>query len=94
MDNYLLFKISRIHVNFKLLFDLFFLAEVYKNHQLRDYAFINAHFLRGPLTTIMSLIELLKVVDAKEEQEICIKYLEDTANKLDGVIYTIQTKIS
>lgn len=60
---------------------------------LQEYAFMNAHLLRGPLTTLMSLLELMKISKNESEMKICLNYMEDTLQKLDTAIREMQTKL-
>jgi hypothetical protein len=61
-----------------------------QNEQLKEYAFINAHLLRGPLCRIQGL---LNVIDSEPNDINAIKtyvaYLRKSSNELDDVIAKI-----
>ena len=60
-----------------------------QNKQLSEYAYINAHLLRGPLCSILGLVQLLEHECPDEVQELILHMKKATA-KLDQVV----TKIS
>lgn len=64
-----------------------------KNEKLREYAFMNAHNVRGPLTNILSLADLLNSSKMEREQEELIHHLHSSAEKLDTVIHDIKTNL-
>lgn len=60
-----------------------------KNLRLEDYAYVNAHHLRAPLTKIMSV---LHVVDAQEDKTVdqkLINILKESVAEIDEVIHSI-----
>ncbi|MGF1639167.1 MAG: hypothetical protein ACFCUU_18970 [Cyclobacteriaceae bacterium] len=61
------------------------------NKRLEEYAFINSHILRGPLSRVKGLVNILKVVYYNEQriEEKTITYLEKSCEELDGVVYRI-----
>lgn len=58
--------------------------------QLAEYAFINAHLLRQPLTQVMGLITIIQAAETEEERRGYLKLLEQASQKLDGVIHEIR----
>ena len=58
--------------------------------QLAEYAFINAHLMRQPLTQIMGLIPLIQLADNDKERDQYLGYLEASSKKLDDVIHEVR----
>ncbi|UXX77974.1 tetratricopeptide repeat protein [Reichenbachiella carrageenanivorans] len=64
-----------------------------KNVRLKEYSFLNAHIVRGPLANILGLTKLLqKDGDPIEKQEM-LNHLRYSANKLDDVLADIKTRL-
>jgi tetratricopeptide (TPR) repeat protein len=61
-----------------------------KDIALKNIAFIQAHELRKPLASIMGLINVIKAMDYKFEEE-CILHLEKAGRELDEKIHSILT---
>lgn len=64
-----------------------------KNQKLREYAFMNAHNVRGPLTNILSLTQLLETLNSKDDHKEIIRHLHSSAEKLDNVIHDIKDNL-
>ena len=64
-----------------------------KNKQLAEYAFINSHVLRSPVSTMMGLLNLMKYSDLPEEEKKVYEHLQETAKVLDNVVYKINNAI-
>jgi PAS domain S-box-containing protein len=60
-----------------------------QNKKLVDIAWKHSHKVRGPLTQIMSLVELLKDSNSCEDQDLLHEYLSKSALELDHVISDI-----
>lgn len=60
-----------------------------QNKKLKNIAWLQSHKVRGPLTRIMSLVELLANSDADKETQILLEYLSKSAVELDEVIIDI-----
>ncbi len=60
-----------------------------KNLRLEEYAFINAHHLRGPLSKIMSVVYLAENDGIQLTAQETIKILRESVDELDSVIYSI-----
>lgn len=60
-----------------------------QNKKLVDIAWMHSHKVRGPLTQIMALVELLKEDSSIEDQQILHEYLSKSALELDHVISDI-----
>jgi signal transduction histidine kinase len=60
-----------------------------KNKALEDYAFINAHKLRGPVASILGLLNLLNRVELNEEAKVIRDHLAESTVKLDTIIGSI-----
>jgi len=65
-----------------------------KNKQLAEYAFINSHVLRSPVSTMIGLINLMSYADLPENERKVYEYLKDTAKILDKVVYKINSAIN
>ncbi|NOS57407.1 MAG: hypothetical protein HOP37_14275, partial [Cyclobacteriaceae bacterium] len=64
-----------------------------KNKALADYAFITAHKLRSPLSTILGLVDLMHKMNVPEEDKILIKHLDQSAKNLDVIIHDVMAAI-
>ncbi len=60
-----------------------------QNRQLSEYAFINAHLLRGPLSSILGVVHLLKGTRVQAEEKELMLHLDESCKKLDQVINNI-----
>lgn len=60
-----------------------------KNIRLQEYAYINAHFLRGPLSKIMSILHLHRLDSTNKFNEKYIEILQEAVDELDEVIHSI-----
>ena len=60
-----------------------------QNKQLSEYAFINAHLLRAPLSSILGLIHVLHASDLSKKEAEVIRHLYDSGMKLDEIIHRI-----
>jgi GAF domain len=63
-----------------------------QNEKLSEYAFINSHVLRGPLSRMLGLIHLLEMSETKDEQ--LINYLKQSGAELDEVVKKINNSIA
>lgn len=59
------------------------------NKKLTDIVWMHSHKVRGPLSRIMSLVELLKNQTSADEQQVLQQYLLKSAAELDDVISNI-----
>ncbi len=59
------------------------------NSRLREYAYINAHLLRAPLSRIQSLIYLIEISDKNGFDPKYYEILKDSSAELDQVIHSI-----
>ncbi|NMM47341.1 ligand-binding sensor domain-containing protein [Marinigracilibium pacificum] len=57
----------------------------YKNEQLEQFSYISSHNLKGPLASMKGLMNLLKVTDDNNEEEILDK-LNLSIEKLDSIV--------
>lgn len=64
-----------------------------KNKALEEYAFINAHKLRGPVASILGLLNLLSKSHLKEDSPVIVDHLQQSAEKLDAVVRSITEAI-
>jgi signal transduction histidine kinase len=65
-----------------------------RNQKLTEYAFINAHLLRAPVSRIQGLINLFRLTKDEQEKEKIEQYLFDAAEELDRVVHTIRDKLN
>ncbi len=54
-----------------------------QNEKLGQYAFVNSHDIRGPLTSIMGLIGIIDKTQFKEENQLIIEKLQKAGEQLD-----------
>ncbi|OAQ40738.1 hypothetical protein A5893_07310 [Pedobacter psychrophilus] len=66
---------------------------VKKNKTLAQVAWVHSHHLRGPLTSVLGMIDLIKLDNYKFNKEY-LSLLEKSANQLDEVINQIITDTS
>jgi signal transduction histidine kinase len=64
-----------------------------KNSALEEYAFINAHKLRGPVASILGLVNLMGKMELTDETKTVVKHLQDSAGKLDAIVTDITVAI-
>jgi signal transduction histidine kinase len=60
-----------------------------QNKQLSEYAFINAHHLRAPLSNILGLINVLQASELSSREKEIVRHLYDSGMKLDEIIHRI-----
>jgi GAF domain-containing protein len=65
-----------------------------KNEQLTEYAFINAHLLRGPLSRIKGLVNLMELKKHGENTDELFSLLKKSTDDLDQVIHGITRLIN
>lgn len=64
-----------------------------KNKQLTEYAFINSHVLRSPVSTIIGLINLMSYSSLPEEDKKIYEHLQETSKVLDNIVFKIHNAI-
>ena len=65
-----------------------------KNSALEEYAFINAHKLRGPVASILGLIHLMNKIDMDDDaRKVLYHHLRDSTEKLDAIVNSITRAI-
>ncbi|RAW02961.1 GAF domain-containing protein [Pseudochryseolinea flava] len=60
-----------------------------QNKQLSEYAFINSHLLRAPLSSILGLVNLLHNSDLSNREQELVRHLAESGKKLDEIIHRI-----
>ncbi|HYC85681.1 MAG TPA: tetratricopeptide repeat protein [Chryseosolibacter sp.] len=60
-----------------------------QNRHLVEYAFINAHKVRGPLARVMGLANLLALTPCSEEQKKILQLLDNATTELDNITKSI-----
>jgi signal transduction histidine kinase len=63
-----------------------------QKEKLIEYAYYNAHKVRGPLARILGIINLLSV-DHQTNPEVLLQYLRESATELDGIINEINNSL-
>lgn len=64
------------------------------NRKLAEYAFINSHLLRGPLCSILGLINLLNNTSLSEKEKEILMRLKESSHNLDDVVSKISKALS
>lgn len=64
-----------------------------KNVKLKEYSFLNAHIVRGPLANILGLTKLLKSEVSEDDKQQMIDHLHYSADKLDDVLTDIKKRL-
>jgi PAS domain-containing protein len=64
-----------------------------KNKQLAEYAFINSHVLRAPVSTMLGLINLIRYANMSDDDKKIYHHLLDTARVLDNIVFKINNAI-
>ena len=59
-----------------------------RNRRLADFAFLNAHKMRGPLARILGLVDVLKLTDSREQEKEYLQHIVQSAEELDQAIKT------
>jgi signal transduction histidine kinase len=65
-----------------------------RNKILSDYAHMNAHLLRTPVTRIMGLIDLLRITEDPEEKKKVLEILLTSSGDLDKVVRSINDRLA
>ncbi len=64
-----------------------------KNKALEEYAFITAHKLRSPLSSILGLVTLIEKMQLPEQDKVLIQHLGKASKNLDGIIHSAMDAI-
>jgi signal transduction histidine kinase len=59
------------------------------NHQLLYYSYALSHNLRGPLASLMGLVNLLRKSDTEEERKLLLELADQTTENLDNIIHDL-----
>jgi signal transduction histidine kinase len=65
-----------------------------RNKTLSEYAFMNAHMLRSPVSRIKGLIQLFSLTNDEVEKRKVQEILIQSAEELDNVVHTISKKLN
>lgn len=65
-----------------------------KTETLKEYAFINAHHVRGPLARILGLITLIELENPDQQKSDALNEIKREAHEMDGIIGRITDVIS
>jgi signal transduction histidine kinase len=63
-----------------------------QKEKLIEYAYYNAHKVRGPLARILGIINLLEI-DYQTNPEVLHQYLSESATELDGIVNEINNSL-
>jgi signal transduction histidine kinase len=64
-----------------------------KNKQLAEYAFINSHLLRAPLSNILGLVNILEKTELTTKEQEVVVMLKEASTQLDDVVSRINKAI-
>ena len=64
-----------------------------QNNQLAEYAFINSHLLRGPLCSILGLVQLMEAVDYDDRSDLLF-HMRKSTGELEKVVSKISNAIN
>ncbi len=65
-----------------------------KNQQLEEYAFVNSHIIRSPLTTIAGLLNIWNLEIRPEDRAYIISKLHESVNNMDKISFQIENAIN
>jgi PAS domain S-box-containing protein len=65
-----------------------------QNRTLRQLAWVSSHELRKPVSSIISLVNLLKEMDEGEERQDCLRLLGECSSELDNLVKDIAKKVN
>lgn len=64
-----------------------------QNSKLREFAFVNSHVLRAPVSRILGLVSLLIRSELPKEDKDVVYHLEESAKELDTVIRNLSVTL-
>ena len=64
-----------------------------QNAQLAEYAFINSHLLRAPLSRILGLINLINASDLSHRERELMRHLHESGRQLDDIVHRISNML-
>jgi tetratricopeptide (TPR) repeat protein len=64
-----------------------------QNKRLEEYAFLNAHDLRGPVARILGIINLLQMNHLTEDKPLLLSHLKKTSMELDQITRSISDSL-
>ena len=65
-----------------------------QNRTLRQLAWVSSHELRKPVSSIISLVNLLREMDEGEERQDCLRLLGECSSELDNLVKDIAKKVN
>jgi tetratricopeptide (TPR) repeat protein len=65
-----------------------------QKNQIAHYAFMNAHEIRGPLATLLGLINIIEDENLLQQNKEIEQYLRKAAEKMDKVIHYTQDRLN
>lgn len=66
----------------------------YQRQQIEYFAFMNAHEIRGPLSTILGLLNIIEDENLLKDNKQIEHYLRKTAVKMDIIIHKVQDELN
>jgi tetratricopeptide (TPR) repeat protein len=64
-----------------------------QNERLKQFAFVNAHKIRGPVATMLGLINLISITSDETTKDELLKHLHTSSLKLDAVIKEVSKQL-
>ncbi|MFY0625853.1 MAG: tetratricopeptide repeat protein [Reichenbachiella sp.] len=64
-----------------------------QNNQLKEFAFMNSHKVRRPLSSILGIINLLKEEKRPDKIQELISMVDDSAQEMDAIIFEINNHL-
>ncbi|SMD31741.1 GAF domain-containing protein [Reichenbachiella faecimaris] len=64
-----------------------------QNNQLKEYAFVNSHMLRAPLSSILGISNLLQIHNTSIQDEELLKALHESTKNLDEIVRKISSTL-
>lgn len=86
-------KIQNINQNLEKLVQERTVVIQEQNKRLKQYAFMNSHNIRGPLSRIMGLIGLMQEENHKMTQHEMAELLKTSAKEMDDVIINVNKQL-
>ncbi len=57
-----------------------------KNKAIEEYTFITAHNLRGPVASVLGLINVFRSIELDKDAKEAVTHLDDAAHQLDQIV--------
>jgi signal transduction histidine kinase len=60
-----------------------------KNKAIQEYTFITAHKLRGPVASVLGLVNLFRSIELNKDAKEAVAHLDDATQNLDEIVSTM-----